>query len=85
MSYQNEPNTVDETPGTKNYCACGESFNKPYCDGSHERLNTGKVCTTVSISERRKVTICDCGQTRTAPFCDGSHLKIEDRREPSKE
>jgi len=32
MAYQTSPYLVDETPGTKYYCTCGESANKPYCD-----------------------------------------------------
>ena len=43
MPYKNFPNYVDETPGKKYYCTCGESANKPYCDGSHEKTNTGKL------------------------------------------
>ena len=42
MTYENQPNYVNETPGKKFYCTCGESAKKPYCDGSHEILNTGK-------------------------------------------
>ena len=42
MPYQESPHYIDETPGTKYYCTCGESANKPYCDGSHETQNTGK-------------------------------------------
>ena len=29
MPYENFPNYVDETPGKKYYCTCGESTNKP--------------------------------------------------------
>ena len=43
MGYENRPMFVDETPGIKNYCTCGESANKPYCDGSHSAKATGKV------------------------------------------
>ncbi len=75
MPYNNQPTQIDETPGTKHYCACGESANKPYCDGSHERLNTGKSPVEHEIKEARKVAVCDCGKTGTSPFCDGSHSK----------
>lgn len=73
MSYQNFPNQVDETPGTKLYCTCGESTNKPYCDGSHTTAHTEKTPAKVEIAEAKEVTICDCGRTGTSPFCDGSH------------
>ena len=76
MPYQNFPNQVNETPGTKYYCTCGESANKPYCDGSHETAHTGKNPAKVEIAEAKQVAICDCGKTGTSPFCDGSHSKI---------
>ncbi len=75
MPYNNEPTLVDETPGKKYYCACGESANKPYCDGSHERLNTGKSPVEHEIQEARRVAVCDCGKTGASPFCDGAHSK----------
>ena len=42
MAYENSPIIIDETPGIKTYCTCGESTNKPYCDGSHSAEATGK-------------------------------------------
>ncbi|HEX5054638.1 MAG TPA: CDGSH iron-sulfur domain-containing protein [Planctomycetota bacterium] len=29
---------VFDAPRTVVWCACGESQNKPYCDGSHSRV-----------------------------------------------
>ena len=75
MSYNNRPTQIDETPGEKYYCACGESTNKPYCDGSHERLGAGKLPVAHEIKEAGRVAVCDCGKTGTSPFCDGSHTK----------
>jgi CDGSH-type Zn-finger protein len=75
MPYTNEPTVVDETEGLKHYGTCGESSNKPYCDGSHETLNTGKLPREYEITEAKQVAVCDCGKTGTSPFCDGSHLK----------
>ncbi len=75
MAYQNRPNVFEETPGTKYYCTCGESANKPYCDGSHERLDTGKSPAKYDIEKAKNVAICDCGRTGNSPFCDGTHSK----------
>ena len=75
MAYQNEPFQIDETPGTKYYCTCGESAKKPYCDGSHEKLNTGKSPAEVEIDKNKQVYICGCGKSGNSPFCDGSHSK----------
>jgi CDGSH-type Zn-finger protein len=75
MPYKNEPTLVDETEGLKYYCTCGESANKPYCDGSHETQNTGKLPREFKINEAKQVAVCDCGKTGTSPFCDGSHSK----------
>ncbi|MFQ5672950.1 MAG: CDGSH iron-sulfur domain-containing protein [Nitrospinales bacterium] len=75
MPYQNRPVNVEETPGIKFYCTCGESANKPYCDGSHDRLNTGKSPKESFFEDDRRVSICDCGKTGNPPFCDGTHSR----------
>ena len=77
MPYENFPNYVDETPGIKFYCACGESDNKPYCDGSHEKLNTDKSLKIFEVTKSKRMAICDCGHSDNSPFCDGSHSKLE--------
>ena len=76
MPYEKLPNYVEETPGTKHYCTCGESANKPYCDGSHSKLNTGKLPKEYRFVESKRAAICDCGHTGNSPFCDGTHSKI---------
>ena len=75
MPYQDTPYLVDETPGTKHYCACGESANQPYCDGSHDKAGTGKTPAQAEITEAKRVAICGCGKTGNSPFCDGTHSK----------
>jgi len=76
MAYENSPYFVDETPGIKHYCTCGESANKPYCDGSHATKETGKSPKEHVMQEEKRVVICDCGHTGNSPFCDGSHSKL---------
>jgi CDGSH-type Zn-finger protein len=62
--------------GTKAFCACGESSDKPYCDGSHHRLGTGKTPCVYEITEKKNYAICQCGTSRTPPLCDGSHKTL---------
>lgn len=35
------PIVIEETPGKRAYCQCGLSEKLPYCDGAHNRHNTG--------------------------------------------
>lgn len=77
MSYtQNRPYVCDEEPGTRAWCACGESERKPYCDGSHSRKGTGKSPIIVDITEAKKVAWCGCGESKTKPYCDGTHRTL---------
>ena len=75
MAKQNFPYVLDETKGTKAWCACGESENQPYCDGSHARKNTGMTPIVVEIEEDKKVAWCGCRRSGNKPFCDGSHAQ----------
>ena len=56
------------------WCACGQSRNQPFCDGSH------KVTTftpKVFVAEKSEtVYLCGCKHTHTAPFCDGTHKTL---------
>ncbi len=65
---------VEESPGTKFWCACGRSSNQPYCDGSHK--GTGIVPVKVEITEQKKVYWCGCKQSKKEPFCDGTHRDL---------
>ena len=76
MPYQESPHYIDETPGNKYYCTCGESANKPYCDGSHETKNTGKLPMEFNVEKALAVWPFAIAEKRkTSPRCDGSHSK----------
>ena len=74
-SSQEFPYVKEETAGTKAWCACGQSATQPYCDGAHQRLNTGISPVVVNIEAPKKVAWCGCRRTKKPPFCDGSHHK----------
>lgn len=76
MSYETRPWAGAIETGTKAFCACGESENKPYCDGSHARKSTGKTPHVVEIAEAKNYAICLCGTSGDPPFCDGSHKSL---------
>ena len=76
MAYENAPILIAETPGIKNYCTCGESGNKPYCDGSHSTKATDKIPIEFVVEEERRLAICDCGKSGRSPICDGTHSKL---------
>jgi CDGSH iron-sulfur domain-containing protein 3 len=66
------PYQVDLRKGqTYEWCSCGLSKTKPFCDGSHE----GTQCEPVSFVARKTETVllCGCSETGDAPYCDGSH------------
>ena len=56
------------------WCACGQSKNQPFCDGSHK----GSEFTPVEYKADASKTIwfCGCKNTKTAPFCDGTHKAL---------
>ena len=75
MAYESSPILIDETPGIKHYCTCGESSNKPYCAGSHSDKAPEKSPKEFMVEEGRRFAICACGKTGNSPMCDGTHSK----------
>ncbi len=73
---QKGPYVREELPGKKAWCACGHSAAQPFCDGSHNRLNTGMRPVIVEITEAKKVAWCGCKRSGKPPFCDGSHNRL---------
>ena len=71
----NTPFAVKVEQGKDYYwCACGQSKNQPFCDGSHKAAG---VFTPVkySATESKEVYFCGCKSSANKPLCDGSHKK----------
>jgi len=56
------------------WCACGQSKNQPFCDGSHK--GTGFVPTKVTVEESKTAYLCGCKHSKNGAFCDGSHKAL---------
>jgi CDGSH-type Zn-finger protein len=77
-----EPNIAQKAPyvveveAGKTYwwCACGNSKNQPFCDGSHQGGPFSPIEFTAEKSE--KVWLCGCKHSGNKPMCDGSHKKL---------
>lgn len=71
---QKAPYVMEIEPGKYFWCACGESSNQPYCDGSHK----GSEFTPVmeEVTESKKVAWCGCKNSSGKPFCDGTHKNL---------
>lgn len=76
MPKQNAPYVKEEGPGRIAWCACGESENQPYCDGSHAKKNTGKTPIVVDLLQGKRVAWCGCKESASKPYCDGSHKRL---------
>ncbi|CAB1368234.1 CDGSH iron-sulfur domain-containing protein [Denitratisoma oestradiolicum] len=72
---QKAPMAVDVEAG-KSYwwCACGQSKNQPFCDGSHK----GSAFTPVEYVAEKSDTVyfCACKHSGHAPLCDGTHKQL---------
>ena len=63
-----------EAGKTYAWCACGESTNQPFCDGSHK--GTDFVPKVFKAEESKTAYMCMCKHTDNPGFCDGSHNSV---------
>jgi CDGSH-type Zn-finger protein len=63
-----------EAGKTYAWCACGESDNQPFCDGSHKGTNF--VPEVFKAEESKTAYLCMCKHTGNPGFCDGTHKNL---------
>lgn len=68
------PREIIMKPGEYYWCACGQSSNQPFCDGSHQE--TPFLPIQVPIEKEQTVHWCMCKQSGNKPFCDGKHKEL---------
>jgi len=56
------------------WCACGQSANQPYCDGSH--VGTAFAPKAYTPTAGGTAYLCACKRSKAAPLCDGSHKSL---------
>ncbi|MEQ8323271.1 MAG: CDGSH iron-sulfur domain-containing protein [Vicingaceae bacterium] len=71
---QKSPFVVKLEAGVYAWCACGNSKNQPYCDGSHKGSEFSPI--VEKIGESKTVAWCGCKQSSGKPYCDGTHAKL---------
>lgn len=71
----NKPAKVSLTKGEEYYfCACGQSKNQPFCDGSH--AGTEFTPQSFIAEQDGEAYLCACKQSANKPYCDGTHQQF---------
>ncbi len=72
-----KPIAIELTEGEEKYfCACGESKDQPFCDGSHRTTSFKPLPFTPEKTET--AYLCMCKQSKNLPYCDGTHTTLKD-------
>ena len=66
--------TALEAGKTYFWCACGQSKNQPFCDGSHKVTAFTPTKFTAEVS--KTAFLCGCKHSSNKPFCDGTHKTL---------
>ena len=72
-----KPTGIEIKSGEEYYwCACGQSKNQPFCDGSHR----GTEFTPLHFvaDETKTAYLCMCKHSKNSPYCDGTHKDLAD-------
>lgn len=71
----NHPFRVELEAGkTYFWCACGESKNQPFCDGSHKGSDITPV--PFKVEDSKLYGLCGCKKSQKVQFCDGTHKTL---------
>ena len=75
MIAQKKPYGIEVEAG-KDYwwCACGQSAEQPFCDGSHKATEFRPMQYSATKSET--VWFCGCKRSSDKPSCDGTHKNV---------
>ncbi len=71
---EKKPAAVELKPCKYHWCACGQSKNQPFCDGSHSGTEFSPV--EFEVVEAKKYFLCQCKHSKKKPFCDGTHASL---------
>lgn len=69
-----QPAVLELEAGKYFWCACGQSKNQPFCDGSHAGTEFSPI--PFDVMEKKTVFLCQCKQSKNRPYCDGAHKSI---------